>query len=133
MRRSTQSERINVPLHTLGGDPDRLHPLDQKVGIVNTLSTGQDLFTAHEEIVRVGQGRVLGVRHGVEWSDGEGELVEDVIIGVVFLLDQSTEPLLIFGAVMKDRSAHGEDRTFSSPLGLTSYHLDHSKASHPNS
>lgn len=66
---------------------------------MHSLSTREDLFPSHEEIVRVGKLGVLGVGHGVERSDGEGELVEDVVVGPILFLDESTEPFLVFGAV----------------------------------
>jgi hypothetical protein len=98
MRRSTEVERINVTLHTRRLDTALLHPLDQEFRIMDTLRPRQDLFPSHEEIVRVGQGRVRGVGHGVERSDGERELVEDVVVGAVLFLDESAEPSFVFGA-----------------------------------
>jgi hypothetical protein len=98
VRGSSQVESINVTLHARWLNTTLLHPLDQELGVVDSLSAGQDLFTSHEEIVRVGQGRVGGVGHGVEGSDGKGELVEDVVVGAVLFLDQSTEPSLVLSA-----------------------------------
>ncbi len=49
-----------------------------------SLSTREDLLAAHEEIVRVRQGRVGWVGHGIEWSDSKRELVEDEVVGVKF-------------------------------------------------
>lgn len=51
----------------------------------------KDFFTAHKEIVRVGEGRVNGVGHGVKGTDGKREFVEDKVVGVVFFTNQSTE------------------------------------------
>ena len=76
------------------------HPLLQKVCIVDTLGSRQDLLSAHEEVIAV---RVAGVRvrgvglmsravgggHGVEGSDGEGEFVEDVEVGAVLFEDET--------------------------------------------
>jgi hypothetical protein len=101
MGRSTEVERINVTLHTSRLDSTLLHPLDQEFRIVDSLRTGQDLFTSHEEIIRVGQGRVGSVGHGVERPDGERELVEDVVVGAVLFLDESTEPSFVLGAARR--------------------------------
>lgn len=53
MRRSTQTESINIILHTLRIDSSFLHSLFKVLGVVNTLSSGKNLLTSHEEVVRV--------------------------------------------------------------------------------
>lgn len=98
MRGSSQVESIDVTLHAGRLNTALLHPLDQELGVVDSLSAGQDLFTSHEKVVRVGQGGVRGVGHGVEGSDGKGELVEDVVVGAVLFLDQSAEPSFVLSA-----------------------------------
>lgn len=115
MGRSTEVERINVTLHTSRLDATLLHPLDQEFRVVDSLRTGQDLFPSHEEIIRVGQGRVGSVGHGVERSDGERELVEDVVVGAVLFLDESTEPSFVFGAVRRVSRVLGYPRDVDSP------------------
>jgi len=86
------------------------HSLLEEVGVVDTLSTGQDLLTTHEEVVRVAVAGIgvlgaflmsgaFGRWHGVEWADVEWEFVEDVEVGAVLLEDKATEALLVRGAV----------------------------------
>lgn len=70
------------------------HRLLQLLDIVDTLSTRHDLLTTHEEVIRVGEARVLGVGLGVEGTHGHGELVQHVEIGVVFLADDLAKLLL---------------------------------------
>lgn len=91
MGRCTQLERIEVSRHRRRVDPHILHPLHQKGRVVDTLCARKDFFTAHKEIVRVGEGRVNGVGHGVKGTDGKREFVEDKVVGVVFFTNQSTE------------------------------------------
>jgi hypothetical protein len=64
--------------------------------VVDTLSTGADLLTAHEHVVGVGKKRVGGRRHGVGWTNREWELVERVEVGVVLLKNQLAEQLLLW-------------------------------------
>jgi len=66
--------------------------------VVNTLCTGGDLLTAHEEIVRVGEAAVLGVQHSVERSSANGVAVKHVEVSVVLLLDNATKSLLSLSA-----------------------------------
>lgn len=40
---------------------------------------------------------VLRVRHGIEWSQSHGELVDNEVVGIILLLNQSTEPLFVLG------------------------------------
>lgn len=98
MRRRSQPESIHVALHIVGVDAHGAHPLLQHGSIVQPLGTRENLLAAHEEVVRVGEQGVVGVGHGVEGSEGEGELVDDVVIGVVLLLDEDAERLLGRGA-----------------------------------
>ena len=42
------------------------------------------------------------VGHGVERSNGEGELVEDKVVGLVLLPHERTEELLVLGAVITE-------------------------------
>lgn len=111
---SSEVKRIDVALHTGGLDTALIHPLDQELGIMDSLRAGQDLFTSHEEVVRVGQCWVRGVGHGVEGSNSEGELVKDVVVGTVLFLDQSTEPSFVLGAVK------GRQRIFSQAITTNS-------------
>jgi len=93
----THAEGINVVLDCSGIDIMSLATLDQKVGVVDTLSSRQDLLTTHEEIVRVRVLGVLGVGHSVEGTDLERELVQHEEVSVVLGLDQLAELLLDLG------------------------------------
>ena len=52
-----------------------LGTLAEEVGIVNPLSSGQNLLTPHEHVVRVGVLRVRRVRHCVERANRQRVLV----------------------------------------------------------
>ena len=67
---------------------------DKKIRVVDTLSTGQDLFTSHEHIVRVGISRIGRVRHRVEWTNCEWILVQNVEVRVIFFFDELAEEFL---------------------------------------
>lgn len=98
MWRGAVLEAIDVVLHavTLRIDAECLHALDEQVVLVHALGAGHDLLAAHEEVVAVGEVLgILGRRHGVEGPDGEGELVHDEEVGVVFLADEPAELALV--------------------------------------
>lgn len=96
MRRTSLAESVEVVLEALLVRVNTLveHRSLQLLDVVDTLSSRHDLFTAHEEVVRVGELRVLRVGLGVEWSQGHGKLVEDEEVGVVLLPDDLTQLLL---------------------------------------
>lgn len=50
-----KAESIDVVLHVDGVDVDGAHALLEEVGVVQTLSSTEDLLAAHEEVVRVGK------------------------------------------------------------------------------
>lgn len=99
MRGTTLAESIEVILEALLVRLKTLstHRLLQFLDIVDTLGTGHDLLSTHEEVVRVREALVVGVGLGVEGADSHGELVEDVEIGVVLLADDLAELLLHCG------------------------------------
>lgn len=96
MRGTTLAESIEVILEALlvGLKTLSAHRLLQFLDIVDTLGTRHDLLSTHEEVVRVREALVVGVGLGVEGTDGHGELVEDVEVGVVLLADDLAELLL---------------------------------------
>ena len=53
MRHTAHLEGVNVGSHGGGVNALLLHLLAQESGVVDTLRAGEDLLTAHEEIVRV--------------------------------------------------------------------------------
>lgn len=69
--------------------------LREKFWIVDSLSTGEDFFTAHEHVVRVAEFVVVRVGHCVERTHREWVLVQDVVIGVVFCFDKFSEEFLV--------------------------------------
>lgn len=94
------SKDIDVVLDagTVGIDALLLDSLHQLLGNVQSLTAREDFLTAHHEVVGVGDGGVLRVEYGVEWTGTLGELVEDVEVGVVLLADQGSQSLLLSGA-----------------------------------
>lgn len=87
MRRAAVLEAVDVVLQAVAGRVDgRVHPphaLAEEVVVVHTLGAGHDLLATHEHVVRVGKLGVAGGRHGVEGTDGERELIEDVEVRAV--------------------------------------------------
>lgn len=49
---------------------------------MQTLSSGENFLSAHEEIVSIGDLGVLGIWHGIEWSRVDREFIEDVEVSV---------------------------------------------------
>lgn len=96
MRRAALAESIEIILEALlvGLKTLGAHRLLKLLDIVNTLSTGHDLLATHEEVVRVGEALVVGVGLGVEGTDGHGELVEDIEVGIILVADNLAELLL---------------------------------------
>lgn len=90
------AESVEVVLEALLGRVETLgaHGSLQLIDVVNTLSTGHDLLTTHEEVVGVGETGVLGVGLGVEGTDSHGELVQDVEVSVVLFADDLAKLLL---------------------------------------
>lgn len=87
-------ESLDVILNGRNFKTALLGSLLQEYGVVNTLSTGSDLLTSHEEVVRVGEALVSWVQHSVEGSSSDGVAVKHVEVSVVFLAHHLTESLL---------------------------------------
>ena len=83
MGRTPVAERINVRGNCLQLHAVMVGPLDQKVGVVDSLRPGEDLLAAHKHVVRVGVLDVVGVGHRVEGTHGQREFVKDKEVGVV--------------------------------------------------
>lgn len=96
VRRAALAESVEVVLEALLVRLETLsaHRLFQLLDIVDTLGTGHDLLTTHEEVVGVGEALVVGVGLGVEGTHGHGEFVEDIEVSVVLLADDLAELLL---------------------------------------
>lgn len=96
VRRATLAESVEVVLEALLVRLEALsaHRLLQLLDIVDTLGTGHDLLTTHEEVVGVGETLVVGVGLGVERTNSHGEFVKDVEVGVVLLADDLAKLLL---------------------------------------
>src|SRR6266496_4716605 len=65
--------------------------LSEEVGIVNSLSSRNDLFTATEHIIRVGVFWIDGVRHGIKWANLKREFIEDICKVLGFLQTERTK------------------------------------------
>ena len=98
MRRCTILESIDVVFDLLDWNSAGLSSLCQHLRVVNTLRSTGDLFTSHEEVVRVGVVGVIRVEHGVEGAGVDGVAVKHVEIGVMSFLDETSESLLGFSA-----------------------------------
>ena len=59
-------------------DLDLPHPLLEEDGVVDVLTTGKDLLASDEDIVGVGQLRVLRIRHGVKGRALAGNLSVEI-------------------------------------------------------
>jgi len=73
--RATPLETVEIIGHRFGVDIRFPHPLLEEDGVVNALTTGQHFLTANEDIVRIGELRVLRIGHGVEGTGTGRELV----------------------------------------------------------
>ena len=71
--------------------------LDQQLGVMDTLSSRANLFSTQKEVIRVGKERVLGVRHGVEGTDGKREFVNNIEVNTMLCLNETAEKLLLGG------------------------------------
>jgi hypothetical protein len=49
---------------------------------MQTLASGENFLSAHEEIVSIGDLGVLGIWHGIEWSRVDREFIKDVEVSV---------------------------------------------------
>mmetsp|Transcript_29381 Transcript_29381/g.68813 ORF Transcript_29381/g.68813 Transcript_29381/m.68813 type:complete len:200 (-) Transcript_29381:1083-1682(-) len=75
-----------------------LGSLNNELGLMDALSTRQDLLTTDEEIIAVGELGILRIGHGVERTNGKGVLVHHEKVRAVLLLDNLAKFLLILGA-----------------------------------
>lgn len=98
MRRASVLEGVNVRLNLGDIDGMMFGSFTQQNRVMDTLSSTQDLFSSHEHVIRVGPSLVIGVRHGVEGTGGQGKLVQNVEVGVV-LLTNNLSKLLLVGSV----------------------------------
>ena len=70
-----------------------------QVGVdVDALGARHDLLAAHEEVVRVREGRVAGARVRVEGAEGARVLVDGVEVGAVLVEDDLAQGLFLRGA-----------------------------------
>lgn len=100
-----KTERVDVVAHRLLRHTQFVHTLHQQLGIVHTLCARDDLLATDHHVVRVAPTLVRRVWHRVERTHSQRELVEDVEVCVVFLLDETTQPLLFLCAQIVFRSA----------------------------
>src|SRR5579859_186064 len=79
VRHSTIPECINISFQSTGNfHAVSFNTFNEEVGIVDTLSAGDDFFAATKHVVRVGEFGIGWVGHGVEWTNFKGEFIEDV-------------------------------------------------------
>jgi hypothetical protein len=63
---------------------------------VDSLRTGCNFFSSHEDIIRVCVVRVMRTDHSVKWPGTNGILINDVEICVMLLWDYLAKCLLCF-------------------------------------
>ena len=115
VRIGAMREGLEVSLQRVERDAVSLGTLREKLGVMDTLGSRDNFLSTDEDIegvgellsVSLGNDRygVLGVGHGVERTDGQRELVQDVEVGVVLLLDETTELLLHGRATSREHNA----------------------------
>mmetsp|Transcript_16303 Transcript_16303/g.38788 ORF Transcript_16303/g.38788 Transcript_16303/m.38788 type:complete len:256 (-) Transcript_16303:673-1440(-) len=81
-------ERREVDLHALGAR-------EQHRAVVDALCAGGYLLAADEDVVRVGDGGVAGVGHGVEGAQVRGELIDHVEVDALDAIHHHAEQLLV--------------------------------------
>ena len=84
---STVAEGVNVGLNFMEVNAPCLGSLNNELGLMDALSTRQDLLTTDEEIIAVGELGILRIGHGVERTNGKGVLVHHEKVRAVLLLD----------------------------------------------
>jgi hypothetical protein len=77
---------------------------------MQTLASGENFLSAHEEIVSIGDLGVLGIWHGIEWSRVDREFIEDVEVSVE--PRKSGESALFFKYFGSRPDMQGPFRTF---------------------
>ena len=97
MRRAAVAERIQImPVAVVVGvEALGAHGVDEVGGAVDALRAGEDLLPAHEEVVAVGEVRVVRARVGVEGADAEWEFVEREEVAVVAGEDEGAEAFFL--------------------------------------
>jgi len=76
---SSISESIDIVFETSGDiDSMSLDTLNQKLRIMNSLSTGNDFLSAAKHVVRVREFWINRIRHSVERTDIKREFVENI-------------------------------------------------------
>jgi hypothetical protein len=86
---------------------------------MQTLASGENLLSAHEEVVSVGDFGILGIRHGIEWSRVNGEFIEDVEVSVE---PRQSENQHYFSSIL------GADRIFKALSGFVESNWDENRA-----
>mmetsp|Transcript_9067 Transcript_9067/g.16351 ORF Transcript_9067/g.16351 Transcript_9067/m.16351 type:complete len:204 (-) Transcript_9067:1255-1866(-) len=90
-------EGVDIGLDGVEGDVPPGGALCEQLGFVDALRARDDLLAADEDVEGVGVIVVVGAGHGVERADGEGVAVEEVKVGAILFLHQSTQSALHLG------------------------------------
>mmetsp|Transcript_19619 Transcript_19619/g.52283 ORF Transcript_19619/g.52283 Transcript_19619/m.52283 type:complete len:217 (-) Transcript_19619:1554-2204(-) len=98
MRVGTVLKGVHVRLdrfevHSHGG---RL--VQEHLRLVNPLRSRRNLLSTEEQVVGIRPAVILGIRHGVERTNGLGKLVNDIELLTKLLLDHRTKNLLVLRA-----------------------------------
>lgn len=95
MGRCAVLEGVNIFLNASNRDLVVSSALSKEVWVVDSLSSTGDLFTSHEEVIRVCIVGVLRVDHSIERSSIGRVAVEHIEVSVELLLHDFTKSLLV--------------------------------------
>ena len=87
MRVGSVPEAVDVVFQGDGVKPLSNGSLFHKLWVVNSLSSWEDLFTSHEEVVWACIVGIIFTEHGVEGSCWDRISVQHVEVGIVFFFD----------------------------------------------
>jgi len=91
----TVLEGLNIVGDSMNWDFKMLGSLCEHFWVMNSLGSSGNLFSSHEEIVRVGVVWISWVQHGIEWSSIGWISVEHVEISFILILDEFTQHFFI--------------------------------------
>ena len=97
VRRHAVFEGIEVEMECIGVHAATEHLLAIVRLLMDTLATGGDLQTTHEEVEAESQRRILGVIHGVESTVLGGEMGDEDEVGPVFLEGVPADSAFLLG------------------------------------
>lgn len=98
MRVGAIAETLDVVSDGVGFDATLHCALLKHNGVVDSLGTTGDFFTAHEKVIGAGKVGVIRGEHGVERSGFLGVTVQEIQVSIVFFTHKLTQLAFHFGA-----------------------------------